>query len=187
MRSAMAFLVAAVAACAGPATAQSTSIELLPQSRVAGARVALGDVAVIHSSDLGQLRELAGLPVAVSPAAGGSIVLARARLASYVAARTAAADVEWRGAASTRVRREAGAPDEEAATLAAAAPSRTAWLVRRGDWAVLAAGEGGVAVQSRVEVLQDGRAGQRVLVRGMAWPQPVAARVVGPGALEPTR
>jgi hypothetical protein len=60
-------------------------------------------------------------------------------------------------------------------------------LVRRGEVATLAASFGGVVVESPVEVLQDGKAGQRVLVRGSAWTMPLAARVTGPGALEPAR
>jgi flagella basal body P-ring formation protein FlgA len=60
-------------------------------------------------------------------------------------------------------------------------------LVRRGAWAVLSTSQGGVAVESRVEVLQDGKAGQRVLVRGSMWPQPIAARVIGNALLEPAR
>lgn len=185
MRSAPSFGVL-LATASALAVAATTSIELVPQGRVVGTRVALGDIAVIHSADLERVRELASLPVAVSPMMGGSLVLTRVRLASHVAARTDAVDVEWSGAVSTRVHRVADGAEEGSAKLASEA-AQTGWLVRRGDYAVLAAGEGGVAVQARVEVLQDGRAGQRVLVRGMAWPQPIAARVVGAGSLEPAR
>lgn len=85
------------------------------------------------------------------------------------------------------------ASEADVRTPAAAAASRDpsggegSVLVRRGTWAVLSTSQGGVAIESRVEVLQDGRAGQRVLVRGSAWPQPIAARVLAQGSLEPTR
>lgn len=83
---------------------------------------------------------------------------------------------------------EAGVqPDSQASSLRDVTAGGPGVLVRRGGWAVLSTSQGGVAVESRVEVLQDGRAGQRVLVRGSAWPQPVAARVLGDGRLEPAR
>jgi flagella basal body P-ring formation protein FlgA len=56
--------------------------------------------------------------------------------------------------------------------------------VARGDWAVLRAIEGAVTLESRVEVLQDGRTGQKVRVRQHGAVGPVLARVVGRGLLE---
>lgn len=73
------------------------------------------------------------------------------------------------------------APREERA--ASAAP-REPLAVSRGDWAVLRSGEGVVSLESRVEVLQDGRPGQKVRVRQHGADGPILARVVGRGLLE---
>lgn len=56
--------------------------------------------------------------------------------------------------------------------------------VARGDWATLRATAGAVTLESRVEVLQDGRPGQRVRVRQQGATGPVFARVLGAGQLE---
>lgn len=56
--------------------------------------------------------------------------------------------------------------------------------VTRGDWAQLLARSGNVAVQSRVEVLQDGRKGQVVRVKVPGAQGELLARVVGQGQLE---
>jgi flagella basal body P-ring formation protein FlgA len=67
------------------------------------------------------------------------------------------------------------------------APSRQPPVVERGHWAVLRAGMGEVLAESRVEVLQDGRAGERVRVRPPGAAMPLLATVVGPGLLEVLR
>lgn len=56
--------------------------------------------------------------------------------------------------------------------------------VQRGEWAALRAGTGAVLLESRVEVLQDGRMGQSVRVRPATGTGPLTARVVGRGQLE---
>lgn len=56
--------------------------------------------------------------------------------------------------------------------------------VVRGDSAQLVARSGDVSVESRVEVLQDGRKGQTVRVKVPGARSEVLARVVGPGQLE---
>ena len=66
-------------------------------------------------------------------------------------------------------------------------PSRQTAVVERGHWAVLRAGMGEVLAESRVEVLQDGRAGERVRVRPPGAAMPLLATVVGPGLLEVPR
>lgn len=67
--------------------------------------------------------------------------------------------------------------------LADAAPSR-ALEVARGQWAVLRSGAGTVVTEARVQVLQDGRRGDKVRVRHAAASAPMLARVSGPGLLE---
>jgi len=56
--------------------------------------------------------------------------------------------------------------------------------VVRGNWALLQARSGDVAVESRVEVLQDGREGQFVRVKVPGAKGEVLARVTGPGQVE---
>lgn len=62
--------------------------------------------------------------------------------------------------------------------------SREPLAVARGDWAVLQAREGAVVLESRVEVLQDGRPGQKVRVRQQGAGGSLFARVLGHGRLE---
>ena len=71
----------------------------------------------------------------------------------------------------------------------AAAPERplddaAALAVQRGEWAALRTGSGAVFLENRVEVLQDGRVGQRVRVRPANGSALLLARVVGRGQLE---
>ena len=56
--------------------------------------------------------------------------------------------------------------------------------VVRGSWAVLEARQGGLNVQGRAEVLQDGRAGQMVQVKPANAAASVLVRVAGPGRVE---
>jgi flagella basal body P-ring formation protein FlgA len=56
--------------------------------------------------------------------------------------------------------------------------------VVRGSWAVLEARQGGLNVQSRAEVLQDGRAGQMVQVKPANATASLLVRVAGPGRVE---
>lgn len=56
--------------------------------------------------------------------------------------------------------------------------------VTRGEWAVLRSVQGSIALESRVEVLQDGRPGQKVKVRQQGATGLLLARVLAPGELE---
>ncbi|MBC5785092.1 hypothetical protein H8N03_19250 [Ramlibacter sp. USB13] len=56
--------------------------------------------------------------------------------------------------------------------------------VARGEWASLRSVEGSITLESRVEVLQDGRPGQRIRVRPQGASGPMFARVLGPGRVE---
>lgn len=89
--------------------------------------------------------------------------------------------------------RTAGVPLQLAAAareLSFAAAPRVAgdaegpWSVSRGEWAVLRSMAGAVALESRVEVLQDGRRGDRVRVRQQGVAGSLLARVSGKGQLE---
>lgn len=59
--------------------------------------------------------------------------------------------------------------------------------VVRGQWAALRSQAGAVLLESRVEVLQDGRTGEKVRVRQPGATAALVARVVGPGQLEVVR
>lgn len=82
-----------------------------------------------------------------------------------------------------------GATPLAQATTGAATAQRTAavaapLLVERGGWATLRSSDGAVSLESRVAVLQDGRAGEHVRVRAPGGGAIVFGRVVGPAQLE---
>lgn len=58
------------------------------------------------------------------------------------------------------------------------------FAVARGDWATLRSVSGPVVLEATVEVLQDGRSGQKVRVRQRGATAVVLARVLGPGLVE---
>ena len=256
------------------------SIELLPQAKVMAPTVVLGDVARIHASDLGLMRQLVHLPVGRAPQVGEEGVVQRDALAQWIRRHSSIAPqvLEWKGAAESRVVRVArqlkGEDIAEAAVAAArqqmggagrsaeiaarpvprdldlpegnvrlqvrgpeqvgrqrrlpmwvdvwagerfvrtvavaldianatpvlsapeaqsenhlapepaVGPQAEPAVVVRGDWATLRSSEGGVTLESRVEVLQDGRPGQRIRVRRQGAAAALFARVVGSGQLE---
>lgn len=98
-------------------------------------------------------------------------------------------DVEWTGrgapplplgaAGGLRLRRLVAAGQPVTRDDVEAAP-----LVTRGGWASLRASRGLVQLESRVEVLEDGRAGQMVRVKLPGASGDVLAQVTGPGAVE---
>lgn len=57
-------------------------------------------------------------------------------------------------------------------------------LIARGEYATLRTSQGGIALESRVEVLQDGIEGQSVRVKLPSASSSIVARVVGPGIVE---
>jgi flagellar basal body P-ring formation protein FlgA len=263
-------LLACGAAGAGP----RASIELLPDVRVQGDSVCLGEVAHLQSTDLALMRKLVSLPIGRAPRGGEPASVQREALAQWLRREVALApeEVDWRGAAVVRVARvtrQVGGEEIAAAAsealqswLAAqgvaadlqarpmprdlAAPASevrlqvrplehmplrermVVWvdlwsegtflravpvafavvqkamplgspaplgvqpltvadaplLVARGEWATLRSSAGAVLLESRVEVLQDGRAGQRVRVRSQGATGLVFARVIGPAQLE---
>lgn len=64
------------------------------------------------------------------------------------------------------------------------APEREAPVVGRGEWAALRNTLGSVVLESRVQVLQDGRPGERIRVRQQGATGVVFARVMAAGLLE---
>jgi flagella basal body P-ring formation protein FlgA len=75
-------------------------------------------------------------------------------------------------------------PRAPAADAAEEARAQRPVAVARGDWATLRSVAGAVSLESRVEVLQDGRPGDRIRVRQSGGNGTVFARVVAAGQLE---
>lgn len=86
---------------------------------------------------------------------------------------------EWARREALRLRR----PIQPGAVLTRA-HVEPAPVVAQGDWASLHVRQGLVNLESRVEVLQDGRAGERVRVKLKSGRGAISARVTGPGTLE---
>jgi flagella basal body P-ring formation protein FlgA len=265
-------LLLATGCCAAAVAAAPVRITLLPDVKLAGDTVLLGEVAHLHGGDLDMLRKLVHLPVGRAPQPGQVGVLRREGLVHWMQQQAGVAPeaVEWSGAAESRVqrtlRRVAGDEIAQAAlaavrdALAAAGVAaqlqvRSAprdlelaggdvrlqarpldglqlrrramvWVdlragdsvlrsvpvgvdiapqagplviagspasvalpaetpaVARGEWAVLRTSAGAVALETRVEVLQDGRPGDKVRVRQPGAIGPMFARVTGAGQLE---
>lgn len=105
-------------------------------------------------------------------------------------------NVLWTGRMAAPLRPERSATGESPLTalrvrhalapgdaLTAAAVERTP-LVVRGGWATLRESDAGVRLESRVEVLDDGRLGERVQVKLPNAHEALYARVTGPEAVE---
>lgn len=264
--------------------AARVSIELLPQARVAGGKVVLGEVAKLHCEDLALMRKLVHLPLGRAPLAGDVSLLERPQLAAWLRrqAGVTADQLAWSGAMQSQVLRVApvlrgediarvaldavrvvlassGAggrvqvriaprdvdlpgpnwrievrglegglgrrlpllwadvwsgdafvrtvpvalevtPDGAAASAMTApdgspplqrmeperitARDTSPPVVARGDWATLRLATGPILVEERVEVLQDGRPGQKIRVRQQGVAGTLVARVLGQGRLE---
>ena len=142
-------------------------IALRPQVTTGGPVVLLGEVADLTTPDLALLRRLASLSLGGAPQPGRVVQLTAARLREWVRRQlgSVAALAIWSGA--------------EVVIVAGAVPA-----VSRGGRAALAWRVGPVALETRVEVLQDGQPGQTVRVRPIEGSVSMLARVVGPGRLE---
>ncbi|RKP48412.1 flagellar basal body P-ring formation chaperone FlgA [Trinickia fusca] len=105
-------------------------------------------------------------------------------------------DVQWSGRSAPPMR---PSDNDEAHTSMAALRLRrpletgdvltartveTTPLVARGDWAMLSESHAGVRLESRAEVLEDGRLGDRVQVRLRHAKSAITARVTGAGTVE---
>jgi hypothetical protein len=172
-------LPAMLALSASAGAAQVVEIRVRPAVDVADAQVLLGDIAVIHASDLATISNLVALPLGHAPAAGRETVLRRQTIARWVRTRTglSVGEIAWTGSDEIVVRgRQAGA--------AIGAHSAQAAAVHRGDWAVMRSRAGAIEIEDRVEILQDGAPGESVQVRGSSSSASFAARVIGKGQVE---
>lgn len=160
--------------CAGAAPA--VEIRMRDVVDAASGHVLLGDAAVIRAADLPTIAQLVALPLGTAPSAGRETVLRRDAIVRWVRSRTGlgAGDIAWSGAEEVLVRGRGQA----------AASNDAAGAVRKGDWAVLRARSGLIEIEDRVEILQDGAAGDVVSVRGSVSSASFTARVVSRGLVE---
>jgi hypothetical protein len=174
----LAWATALLAVHAGAAAAPAVEIRMHPVVEVPAGQVLLGDAAVIHATDLPTIASLVSLPLGSAPAAGRETIVRRESIVRWVRTRTGlgAGDISWAGSDEIVVRgREGGA-----------APSGRPAAVRKGDWALLRAHAGAIEIEDRVEILQDGSAGDLVQVRGSTSSGAFAVRVVTRGVVEAT-
>lgn len=101
---ALALLAIAFACCAARAQAQ-VEIAWRPQVQPASDLLTLGDVAVLHSTDLRVLRTLVDLPVGRAPLPGEHTVLQQASVAAWIRARAGLepTSLRWSGPESVDI------------------------------------------------------------------------------------
>lgn len=184
---------AAAAVLAATATAASAAhgvrIDLCATAVTPAARVTLADIASIKGADDAMTVRLAALDVGQVSSDGQPTLVDRATLARWIQARTGllSQDIAWAGAERCSVRlADAGLAHPLALAVASPAlPARASQSgVTRGNVATLRSSSGGIRVESRVEVMQDGAVGQDVRVRLPGAAEAVLARVVAPGQVE---
>lgn len=187
LRAAAVALVAATAASG--AAAHAVRIDLCATAATPTARVTLADIASIKADDATAAR-LGALEVGQVSADGQPTLVDRATLTHWIQARTGlmSQDIAWSGAERCSVHvDQAGAthPPLAPAVAATTTLARASLSgVTRGNVATLRSSSGGIRVESRVEVLQDGAVGQDVRVRLPGAVDAVLARVVAPGQVE---
>lgn len=149
------------------------TIEMPVEVQVTQSPVRLGEVAGLAARDPQLLRRLAGLSLGSAPAAGQLVNLRREAVEPWIRRQLSlgSGEIHWTGAQETRV---VGQPS----------PDAVATRLLRGSWATLELRRGAVALESRVEVLEDVRADGLVRVRRSGAAGSLLARVVGPSRLE---
>ncbi len=188
---------AAGAALAAAATAASAAhgvrIELCATAATPSAHVTLADIAAIKGADDATAARLSALDVGQVSSDGQPTLVERATLARWIQARTGllSQDIAWSGAERCSVHVADAALARPLAPAGVAPAAATVAVARvpqggvtRGNVATLRASSGGIRVESRVEVMQDGAVGQDVRVRLPGAADAVLARVVAPGQVE---
>lgn len=184
---AAAVALAAATAAAG-AAAHVMRIDLRAMATTPTARVTLADIASIKGDDATAAR-LGALEVGQVSADGQPTLVERATLTRWIQARAGlmSQDIAWGGAERCSVHvDQAGATRPLAPVVGTiATPAHASRSgVTRGNVATLRSSSGGIRVESRVEVLQDGGLGQDVRVRLPGAVDAVLARVVASGQVE---
>lgn len=93
-------LALAGVARAGP----GATVVLRPAADLQGTRYTLGDIADIESADAAQKGRLAAIPIGEVPRQGYAQSVSRTEVEARVRQEVSLADLEWRGAAQTRIR-----------------------------------------------------------------------------------
>lgn len=160
--------------------AAAARIELRPTFTARESVVFLGDVADIHSHDLQTIRRLVALPLGDRPLAGAQTIVPRDSIERWARLRLGLprVDISWGGAPEVAVRTPA------TAMPTASRSPKGAVTVARGEWVSLRYRNGGVELESRAEVLQDGSTGDVVRVRASFANAPLQARVIAAGQVE---
>lgn len=172
--------------------AHGLRIDLCATAATPAARVTLGDIASIKGADDAMAARLTALDVGQVSSDGQPTTVERATLARWIQARTGllSQDIAWGGAERCSVRVADGAlvrPLAPAGASQAVQARASLAGVTRGNVATLRSSNGGIRVESRVEVMQDGAVGQDVRVRLPGAADAVLARVVAPGQVEVTQ
>jgi hypothetical protein len=185
-------VLAALAGLATLAQARAVHIDLHAAASAQTAQVVLSDIATLSNADEATLARLGALDVGRVSADGKATLVDRAALARWIQARTGvlSTDIVWSGAPRCSVRMADGPAaaslaTEPARAVAATPVATTAHpAVARGNLASLRSVSGAIALESRVEVLDDGVVGQDVHVRLPGANEAVVARVTAPGRVE---
>jgi len=179
----------AAATTVASAAAPAVRIDLCATAVTPAARVKLADIASIKGADDATAARLGALDVGQVSSDGQPTLVDRAMLARWIHARAGlmSQDIAWGGAERCSVHiADAGATRPPTpAGAAGVTPARAPMAgVTRGNVATLRSNSGGIRLESRVEVLQDGAVGQDVRVRLPGAGDAVLARVVAPGQVE---
>lgn len=188
LAAAAAFAALAVAAHAAHAPLR---IELRANADVGATAVTLADIATISGGDAEEASRVAAIEVGRVSADGRASDVERESVQRWVRARggAAARDAVWAGAPRCEVRLAEGGAHAPLAPAAAASPLLAAATgprpaVTRGSLATLKSLAGAIQLESRVEVLDDGKIGQDVRIRMPGATEHVLARVTAAGHVE---
>jgi flagella basal body P-ring formation protein FlgA len=180
----------AIAALSTMASAHAAlRVDLHPTAEVASMRVTLGELATVTGDERDLVERISAVEVGNVAADGSASVVDRAALERWVRVRAGieSHDIAWSGAAGCRVRHAVAAtalPVMEGLPVHPGAFAGVHPLVARGGSATLRSVEGPIALESRVEVHDDGAMGQDVHVRLPGATADVVARVTGAGRVE---
>jgi flagella basal body P-ring formation protein FlgA len=153
-----AFICTAAACHAAADTPPTIEIALRPQVAVQAHTVVLGDIATLHTTDLGTIQRLVGLPLGEAPRIGNEALVQRQALLHWIRTRTGIAPqrIVWTGGEQCQVRSATrvlpGARLEAAATRALLqwlAPRTTRFQATARPPADLPVPAGGVTVTPR--------------------------------------
>lgn len=166
----------------GLASQHRLSLVLKPQVYLNTTQVLLGDIADIQSDDHALSERAKNIPLGRTPKAGQTVILQANTLQKWAAKQLGLKplNIQLQGPISTQISTAPTTPDIQAPQ----SPQQERKAVTQGEHATLTLQQGSVRIESRVEVLQDGHIGQKILVKPITAQDSVLARVVAVGQLE---